>query len=208
MPPYELVAMGASWGGLSAIQRILGALPGDFAPPIAIAQHRAHDSDAHGLCRMFQRHARRPVREASDKDPIVPGEVFLAPADYHLLVEVDGFALSTDGAVQYSRPSIDVLFDTAADVYGERLVAVLLTGANADGAYGIARVQRRGGYTIVQDPTSAERSEMPTAAIATGAVDRIAELGEIAQLLVDLCSRPAIPASGDNVARRLQSEPR
>jgi two-component system chemotaxis response regulator CheB len=126
------------------------------------------------------------VREPADKEPIEPGAVYLAPADYHLLVEPDGFALSTDGPVQHSRPSIDVLFDTAADTYGDRLIGVILTGANADGAYGLSRIKRRGGTTIVQDPETAEKRAMPDAAIATGAADRVVPLEQIPPTLMEL----------------------
>jgi two-component system, chemotaxis family, protein-glutamate methylesterase/glutaminase len=186
--PYELIVIGASWGGLSALEQLLGALPSDFALPIAIAQHRSADSGAGTLARMIGTRT-RAVREPSDKERIEPGRVYLAPADYHLLVEPGSFALSLDSAVQYSRPSIDVLFDSAADAYGDRLIAVILTGANEDGAYGITRVKRRGGLTIAQDPETAERRAMPQAAIATGAVDRVLALEAIAPLVVE-CVRP------------------
>ncbi|MEA2436192.1 MAG: two-component system, chemotaxis family, protein-glutamate methylesterase/glutaminase, partial [Thermoleophilaceae bacterium] len=114
--------------------------------------------------------------------------VYNAPADYHLLVEPEGFALSTDEMVQHSRPSIDVLFDSAADVYADRLVGVILTGANADGAYGLRRVKRRGGVTIVQDPDTAEKRAMPEAAIATGAADHVVPLDAIAPKLAELAA--------------------
>jgi two-component system chemotaxis response regulator CheB len=181
---YELIAIGASWGGLRALEQILGALPADFSTPIVIAQHRAIDSGSGALAAMLASHAGRPdLCEAGDKDPIEPGRIYVAPSNYHLLVEPDGFALSTEAAVHYSRPSIDVLFDTAADVYADRLIAVVLTGANDDGAYGAMRVRRRGGLTIAQEPATAERPEMPTAAIATGAVQHVLALEEIAPML-------------------------
>jgi two-component system chemotaxis response regulator CheB len=112
--------------------------------------------------------------------------VYIAPADYHLIVQPDGFALSTEAQVQHSRPSIDVLFDSAADTYGSRLIAVVLTGANADGAYGLLRVKRRGGTTIVHDPETAEKRTMPDAAIATGAADHVIPLDRITPKLVQL----------------------
>ena len=180
---YELVVIGSSWGGLHALEEILGALPADFATPIAVAQHRAVDSGSGALSAILGRHSGRSVCEAGDKDAIERGRVYLAPPDYHLLVEPGEFALSTEAAVQYSRPSIDVLFDSAADTYGDRLVAVILTGANEDGAYGIQRVHRRGGLTIAQDPATAEKREMPKAAIATGAVEHVVPLEGIAPLL-------------------------
>jgi len=182
----ELIVIGASWGGLGALEIVLGALPEDFSTPIAVAQHRAIDSGSGALSEMLSRRVAREVREAGDKERIQAGHVYVAPPDYHLLVEPDGFALSTEGMVHYARPSIDVLFDSAADVYAERLAGVILTGANDDGAYGLMRVRRRGGVTIAQDPATAERHEMPAAAIATGAVQHVVPLDEIALLLVSL----------------------
>jgi two-component system chemotaxis response regulator CheB len=182
----QLIVIGASWGGLAALEQIIGALPAGFRTPIAIAQHRATDSGSGALQEMMRRRSRHDVCEAGDKDPIEAGRIYIAPPDYHLLVEGDGFALSTEGAVNYSRPSIDVLFDSAADVYGEQLVGVVLTGANDDGAYGLMRVRRRGGLTIVQDPSTAERPEMPQAAIATGAAQRVLPLDEIGPMLASL----------------------
>jgi two-component system chemotaxis response regulator CheB len=135
---------------------------------------------------MLGRHTELQVCEAGDKDTICPGRVHVAPPDYHLYVEEGGFALSVDEAVQYSRPSIDVLFDSAADVYGARLIGVVLTGANDDGADGIRRIKRRGGATIAQDPKTAVRREMPDAAIATGDVDIVVPLDDIAGKLVEL----------------------
>jgi two-component system chemotaxis response regulator CheB len=183
---YALVAIGASWGGLAALENVLSAVPRDFPVPIVIAQHRAVDSGMSVLAAMLGARSGRIVREPSDKDTIERGRTYLAPPDYHLLIEEDGFALSTEAAVRHSRPSIDILFDTAADVYAERLAAVVLTGANDDGAYGAMRVRRRGGVTIAQDPETAERPEMPAAAIATGAVQHVVPLDEIAPLLVRL----------------------
>jgi two-component system chemotaxis response regulator CheB len=183
---YELVAIGASWGGLHAVETVLGALPEGFTTPIAIAQHRAADSGSGALSRMLSLRSGRDVCEAGDKDAIEPGRVYVAPPDYHLLVEPTGFALSTDVYVQHSRPSIDVLLDSAADTYGDRLIGVVLTGANDDGAYGIKRVKRRGGLTVAQDPATAARREMPEAAIATGAVDHVLPLEEIGPKLGEL----------------------
>jgi two-component system chemotaxis response regulator CheB len=183
MPGYDLIVIGSSWGGLHALEVLLSALPGGFPTPIAIAQHRAVDSGTGALCETLAHRSGRNVREAGDKDPIERGGVYVAPPDYHLLVEPDGFALSTEAAVRHSRPSIDVLFDSAADVYADRLIGVVLTGANDDGAYGLMRVRRRGGLTIAQDPATAARPEMPAAAIATGAVQRVLPLEEIGRFL-------------------------
>jgi two-component system, chemotaxis family, protein-glutamate methylesterase/glutaminase len=183
---YGLVAIGASWGGLQAIESVLSGLPDGFTTPIAIAQHRAVDSGSGALARMLSLRSGVEVHEAGDKDVIEPGGVYIAPPDYHLLVEPTGFALSTDVLVQYSRPSIDVLLESAADTYLERLIGIVLTGANEDGAQGIVRVKRRGGVTIAQDPRSAARREMPAAAIATGAVDHVLPIEEIGPKLGDL----------------------
>jgi two-component system, chemotaxis family, protein-glutamate methylesterase/glutaminase len=186
MAGLDLIVMGASWGGLAALETVLRALPGEFATPMAIAQHRAVDSDRGALTQILARHTGHQVCEPGDKDPIEPGRVYIAPPDYHLLVDPEGFALSTEGAVHHSRPSIDVLFDSAADVYGDHLASVILTGANDDGAYGTMRVRRRGGLTIAQDPATAERPDMPAAAIATGAVQHVVPLEEIGPLIRDV----------------------
>jgi two-component system chemotaxis response regulator CheB len=186
---YDLVAIGASWGGLEALETVLGGLPDGFRAPVAIAQHRAADSGSGALARMLSLRSGLDVCETGDKDSIEAGRVYLAPPDYHLLVDPTGFALSTEAVVQYSRPSIDVLFDSAADTYGERLIGVVLTGANEDGAYGIKRIKRRGGVTIAQDPATAARREMPEAAIATGAIDHVLALDEIGPKLGELVTR-------------------
>lgn len=178
--------MGASWGGLHALETVLAGLPRTFRTPIVIAQHRSADSGSGALARMLSLRSGFDVGEAGDKDAIEEGHVYLAPADYHLLVEGHAFALSTDAMVQHSRPSIDVLFDSAADAFGTRLIGVVLTGANADGAYGLARIKRRGGTTIVQDPATAEKREMPAAAVATGSADYVLPLEEIAPKLTEL----------------------
>lgn len=184
---YDLIVIGASWGGLTALEQILGNLPVGFPTPIAIAQHRSPDGGSAGLAKLLTSHSRVPVVDVEDKQPIVGGRVFLAPPDYHLYVDEEGFSLSVDDAVLYSRPSIDVLFESASDVYRERLVAVVLTGANEDGAHGIATVKGRGGYAIVQNPIEAERPEMPRAAMRAATPDKVLSLDAIPAALVDLC---------------------
>jgi two-component system chemotaxis response regulator CheB len=184
----ELIVAGASLGGFDALATLLGALPEDYPLPLAVVQHRSVDSDDL-LSLLLQRTTRLPLAEVEDKQPILPGRVYIAPANYHLLVERNHFALSVDHRVQYARPSIDVLFESAADAYRERLAAVLLSGSNDDGAHGIARVKERGGLTIVQDPASAESGRMPAAAIAASPVDYVLPLAGIAQLLTNLISR-------------------
>jgi two-component system chemotaxis response regulator CheB len=171
---------------LQAVETVLGGLPDGFSTPIAIAQHRAADSGSGALGRVLSLRSGVEVCEAGDKDAIEPRGVYLAPPDYHLLVEPTGFALSTDAVVQHSRPSIDVLFESAADTYGEHLIGVVLTGANEDGAHGVERIKQRRGVTIAQDPSTAVRPEMPAAAIATGAVDHVLPLEDIGAKLGEL----------------------
>lgn len=185
---YELIVTGASLGGYNALAALLGGLVDNYTLPLAVVQHRSSDSDEL-LSVLLQRTCRLPVVEVDDKQPILPGTVYIAPANYHLLVEKDHFALSVDHPVQFARPSIDVLFESAADVYREKLVAVLLSGSNQDGAEGIARVKACGGLTIVQDPSSAESARMPAAAIAASKVDHVLPLAEIAQFLNGLIRR-------------------
>jgi two-component system, chemotaxis family, protein-glutamate methylesterase/glutaminase len=161
---FRMVVVGVSAGGLHALRTLVGTLPADFDLPVAIVQHRSKESEL--LCELLQECACLPVGEVTDKEEALPGRVYVAPPDYHLLVEDDGFfSLSTDDPVRYSRPSIDVLFTSASDVYGSDLVGVVLTGANADGARGLRRIVDRGGYAVVQDPEEADVKVMPRAAI-------------------------------------------
>jgi two-component system chemotaxis response regulator CheB len=178
----SVVVVGTSAGGLRALETILGALPATFAIPIVAAAHRSRESEL--FASVMQGMIALPVREAEDKEPLTAPGVYLAPPDYHLLLEPGGLALSVDDPVSFSRPSIDVLFESAADAYGASVLAVLLTGANHDGARGLARIRAAGGIAIVQDPKTAESPEMPNAAIATGAVDSVLPLGDIAEELV------------------------
>lgn len=160
---YRLVVIGTSWGGLHALSTLLAGLPRDFPGAIVLVQHRSRESDSL-LASLLQAHSRLPVAEVEDKEPIEGGRVFLAAADYHLLVETDHFSLTTDPHVRYSRPSIDVTFMSAADSFATDVVGVVLTGANDDGARGLRRIADRGGYPIVQQPESAESPAMPAAA--------------------------------------------
>lgn len=182
----QLVVIGASLGGLSAIPVILGGLPRDFRNPVVIVQHRAVHSDDAGLPEALQRGCPLPVREVEDKDRLVGGRVFLAPSDYHLLVEGHHLTLSTEARVLHARPAIDVLFDSAAASHGDRVIAVILTGASRDGVSGAQKVKERGGIVVVQDPATAECTVMPAAAIASVAVDRVLALDQIAPYLVHL----------------------
>ncbi len=187
MTPLELVVIGTSLGGLNALIALLGALPDTFLVPIVIVQHRSVSLDGIGLAKLLQDHTRLAVVEAEDKMPLEPGRVYLAPADYHLMIEARGLlALSTDGPVRSARPSIDVLFQTAAEAYREGLLGVLLTGASVDGAEGLAAVKANGGRAIVEDPATAECRTMPAAALATTAVDYVLPLEKIGDHLVTL----------------------
>lgn len=181
-----LIVMGTSLGGLSALRTVLGSLPGNFSVPVAIVQHRHKESDYTLSC-YLQQYVSLSIREVEDKDEIQPGQIYLAPADYHLLVEPGHFSLSTDDPVSYARPSIDVLFESAAEVYHRDLIGVVMTGANQDGARGLVQVKARGGVTVVQDPKTAASSIMPKAAIASVSVDWILPLEQIAPCLVRLC---------------------
>jgi len=183
---FEIIVVGASIGGLKALQTLLSGLPDSFPVPIVIVQHRAKDSET-GLCEFLALHSRLPISEPEDKEPILPGHAYLAPRDYHLLVEKDSFALSTDPAVGFARPSIDVLFESAADQYGEKTIGVILTGANRDGARGLAAIKSRGGLALVEDPALATCPEMPEAAIANTEVDWVFSLVELGPRLGDLC---------------------
>ena len=186
----RIVVIGTSWGGLAALSKIVEGLPADFRLPIVVVQHRGRDS-GDTMASVLQARSKRPVRDAEDKDPIMAGYVYLAPPDYHLLVDEGYLALSIDEPIAFSRPSIDVLFESAADVYGAGVVGVLLTGANQDGTRGLAHIKAAGGFTIVQDPASAEVAVMPESAIADGPVDVIAPLDRIASVLVDLAQASA-----------------
>jgi len=182
----ELIVIGGSLGGMQALETILGGVPGDFSVPIAVVLHRRRSS-AENLPWLIEQSTELKVVDAEDKQAVRAGTAYLAPADYHLLVERDAFALSVDEAVRYSRPSIDVLFESAADAYAPSVIAIVLTGANSDGARGALRIRRGGGMVLAQDPATAEAPVMPQAAIDAGAVDRILRLEEIAPFLIECC---------------------
>lgn len=185
---YELIVVGASWGGLHAVSELLAGLPEELDAAVAVAQHRAVGS-LH-LDTLLQNSTTRPVVEVADKVPIEPRHVYVAPPDYHVLVEPGLFSLSTEGHVMYARPSVDVLFETAADAYRERVVGIVLTGANADGAAGLARIKRAGGVAIVQDPGTAAARAMPAAALAATAADAVLPLSELGKFLYGLACDP------------------
>ena len=184
---YEMIAIGASWGGLSAVGTLLQGIPEELDQAIVVAQHRSAESSRGVLESLLQRHSSRPVHEPGDKEPIEPSHVYVAPADYHLLVDNGHFALSVDARVQFARPSIDVLFESVAHAYRERAIGIVLTGANDDGATGLAAIKRHGGVSIVQDPKTAERRTMPDAAIAGSVADAVLPLEQIPAFLYGLC---------------------
>lgn len=185
---YELVVIGTSWGGLHALRRVLEGLPATFDLPVVVVQHRHRDSD-HLLVTLLQDHTSLPVHEIEDKTDLDAGHVYVAPAEYHVLVEVGHLALSTEEPVRYSRPSIDVTFESAADSYGSRTVGVVMTGANDDGARGLKRIADRGGAAIIQEPSSAESATMPAAALKFVPDARVVKLEEIGPIIASLNKR-------------------
>lgn len=179
---YDIVVVGTSWGGLAALRELIAGLPGDFALPLVVVQHR-HKESGSLLAGLLQDSTTLRVCEAEDKAPITGATVHIAPADYHLLVEDGFFSLTMDEPVAFSRPSIDVTFVSVADVYGEHAVGVVLTGANDDGARGLRRIADRGGLTIVQLPATAESPTMPAAALSQVPEARSLTLHEISDAL-------------------------
>jgi two-component system, chemotaxis family, protein-glutamate methylesterase/glutaminase len=165
--------------------KLLGALPGDFPVPIVVVQHRSKDSDRL-LSRLLQDSTDLAVCEIEDKDALKPGTVHVAPADYHIMLERDYISLTTEEPVRFSRPSIDVMFDSAADTYADRAIGVVLTGANEDGARGLANIARRGGRALVQDPKTAEIPIMPQAAIRAVPSAEVLPLPRLAPRLIEL----------------------
>jgi two-component system, chemotaxis family, protein-glutamate methylesterase/glutaminase len=182
----EAVVIGASAGGVEALGLILPALPATFHPSLLIVLHLPRERPSL-LVEIYERRCALPVREADDKEPIEPGTVYFAPPDYHMLVERNRqIALSTEEPVHYSRPSVDVLFESAAEVYGPRLLGVILTGANEDGAAGLHAIHRAGGVTVVQQPDSAKVPLMIVSALQRHPADFVLSLPQIAQLLAGL----------------------
>ena len=179
---YDIAMVGTSWGGLAALRTLVGGLPESLSMAVAIVQHRHKDSD-HLLRMLLQERATLTVCEVEDKMPIEHGRIYVAPPDYHTLVEPGHFSLSTEAPVRYSRPSIDVAFGSAADSYAHRTVGVVLTGANADGAEGLRMISDRGGLAIVQDPETAESPMMPRAAARAVPRARVMPLPEIVRFL-------------------------
>ncbi|HVY40589.1 MAG TPA: chemotaxis protein CheB [Polyangia bacterium] len=179
----DAVVIGGSSGALEALATVVPALPATSAVPIVIVVHLPPDRPSH-LAAVLGARTPLPVREAEDKEPLAPGVIYVGPPNYHLLIERGGtFALSADDLLHFSRPSIDVLFESAADAYGPRLAGVILSGANADGADGLATIRRAGGVAIAQSPQAALVRTMPEAAIARARPEYVLGLPEMADLI-------------------------
>ncbi|HUH54406.1 MAG TPA: chemotaxis protein CheB [Rhodanobacter sp.] len=187
MPAIETIVIGCSAGGPGALTLLLGALDQQLPASVIVCSHTASGSPQ-AMCDLLAQHSALPVIEACEREPLRGGMVQVAPPDYHLLIERGRrFALSVDEPVGFSRPSIDVLFSSAAEAYGASLIAVILTGANADGAAGLACVRRAGGLAIVQQPDDAAAPAMPRAALELAGADHCVTLDEMAPLINRLC---------------------
>ena len=186
LPVVDAIVVGASAGGVEALMKIFAAIGPGFRLPIITVLHLS-DERRSQLAHVFQARLPIPVKEADDKEIIVPGTLYFAAPGYHLSVEMDlSLSFSQEERVFHSRPSVDILFASAADAYGDRLAGILLTGANNDGAQGLAQIKLNGGLTVVQDPAQAQSRTMPEAALALHAPDYLLSLHDIGQLLVDL----------------------
>jgi two-component system chemotaxis response regulator CheB len=186
MAAYLAVIMGCSKGGINALCEILSELPSTFSVPIIIVSHLCPHSNSN-LANILNQRSALSVKDAEEKVLPQAGHVYIAPPNYHLLIDDDGtFALNIDPKVCFSRPSIDVLFETAAEYYQEKLISLILTGANSDGTQGTRIVKNHGGLVIVQTPETAEAKSMPTSAITAGHVDYIVPLNEISAKLLEL----------------------
>lgn len=183
---YEAVVIGVSSGGVHALNTVLPALPAEFQLPVMVVQHLSPKT-ASELPSSLDARCRINVKHVEDKERLEPGVVYIAPSDYHVLVEPDrSLALSVDEPVNCSRPAIDVLFESAADAFGSKLIGVILTGASSDGSLGLKCIKQSGGYALVEDPESAAAATMPRAALEATEVDRVAPIDEIAMALIRL----------------------
>ncbi|HBP87201.1 MAG: chemotaxis protein CheB [Nitrospira sp.] len=187
---YEAVVIGTSAGGMNALKTILPTLPESFPLPIAVVQHIVKNSESY-LAEYLNRISALTVKEAEDKEFMRQGTVYLAPPGYHLFIEPDrSFSLSQDPRVNFSCPAIDILFESAADAFENRLIGLILTGANSDGSLGLKTVKTQGGLSIVQNPETAEAGYMPRAALDAAGADHILNLEQIAPLLLQLRESP------------------
>jgi two-component system chemotaxis response regulator CheB len=183
----ELVAIGASLGGLLQLERLLGRLPPGLPAALAVCQHRNDDTDG-TLVRLLQKHSKLPVSEPEPLEPILPGRAYLAPAGYHLLVDDRAFNLSVDPPVCFARPSVDVLFESVADAFGRNAAGVILTSSSADGADGARAITRAGGKLAVQDPATAESPIASRATLERTRADFVGETERIAEVIVRWCT--------------------
>jgi two-component system chemotaxis response regulator CheB len=195
---YSVVGIGTSWGGLAALTKLLGGLPGDFSLPVVVVQHRGKDSDRL-LSELLQDATEMRVCEVEDKEPLEPGTVHIAPANYHVLVDAGYLSLTVEDPVRFSRPSIDVMFSSAADTYGSGAIGVVLTGANEDGSRGLSHIVKRGGRALVQDPRTAEIPIMPVAAAKAVPSAEVLPLDKLAPRLIALSLEVAKVGAGKAV---------
>jgi two-component system, chemotaxis family, protein-glutamate methylesterase/glutaminase len=189
------VAIGASAGGVTALQSLIGALPSDFPAAVLVVQHL----DPHHRSRLAEvvgRHARVPVKEAVDGDLLEPGTVYIAPPDSHLIVNHGHVSLTSSSLVHFSRPSVDLLFTSVAETYGAAAIGVVLTGSGRDGAAGIRDIKSHGGITMIQNPEEAQHPSMPQQAYATGCIDYSLPLNDIVPMILTLLSPAGIRPSG------------
>ena len=186
--PFRFIAVGTSLGGFQALRTLLGGLPKDFPLPLAVVQHRSYE-DSEAFAPLLAAQIQLPVIEVEDKEEIKEGHVYVSPSNYHLMVDGHHFALSTEAPVLHARPSIDILFESAAESFRDGVIGVLLTGMSRDGTAGLKRIKEYGGYAVVQDPAAAEGQVMPQAAISSVAIDKVLPLEEIAPFLTALCDR-------------------
>lgn len=183
---YQAIVIGVSSGGMEAMKTLLPALPEDFGIPIVIVQHVSPHSDSQWIS-ILDKSCHLKIKEADEKEKIEKGHVYFAPPNYHLLVENDGtFSLTIGERVSYARPSIDVLFESAAIVFRERLIGIILTGSNHDGSSGLKNIKECGGLCIVQDPDTAASSFMPSSAIASIKPDFVLALKDIVDVLIKI----------------------
>jgi len=182
----EAVVFGSSAGGMEALRKVLSSLPEKYLIPIIVVQHLNPNSESY-LAEYLSRYCNLKVKEVEEKERLEKGWIYVSPPNYHTLIEKDGsFTLTVEERVSYARPSIDVLFESAADAFGQRLAGIILTGANSDGSYGLMKIKKNGGIAIVQDPDTAEAGIMPRAALERVAADYVLNLESIGQLLIDL----------------------
>lgn len=183
---YEAIVIGVSSGGMAALKFIFSALPAGFSSAIIVVQHVSARSDNQWI-KLLNDISSLNIKEADEKENIEPGNVYIAPSNYHLLIEKDKtLSLTIDELVNFARPSIDVLFETAAEAYKDKLIGIILTGSNNDGSKGIKRIKECGGLAIIQDPKTAESAYMPTSAITAIQPDHILPLEEIVELLIKI----------------------